>query len=407
MAAIPSIAYPSMDLLHPDDTMDLASSPHPTDDLPLELDTMRDASVEPTQEAMLDDPIHLQQRSAEDLQLGDEDLLQDDDMLDEDTVIHNPETNVEDLPMEVHPQTQPDAEIEDDEILYDDEEIDEEPSTEDRNVQDLDIDNEEDLFHEEEAVQEHEMGEPADEQGETDDNQVEEVFLEEPYTNTTTQESETTEARQESGPMANVKAHSKDYNAEQLTQHEDGLHHEFDNEDQTDTHPAGESGTNEAVVTHSETAEVQDASNLPEQEKPEQPASSAAALTKTAPEEVASHSPSHEEAELQHGALQAELHTAQQEQEQQSDHPKPLHTVKVNYQDNEICLFPPTEEDESEMFFLADVTLAHQSLDKLLSACRDVLRGAIEDDEELVLDVASLGLHISEVCHSTLTPTIS
>lgn len=124
MTAIPSIAYPSMDLLHPEDTMDLASSPHPTDDLPYELDIMRDASVEPTQEAMLDDPIPFQQQSAEDLQVDDEeDLLQDDDMLDEDTVIHNPETNVEDLPMEAHPQTQPDAEIEDDEILYDDEEI--------------------------------------------------------------------------------------------------------------------------------------------------------------------------------------------------------------------------------------------------------------------------------------------
>ena len=75
----------------------------------------------------------------------------------------------------------------------------------------------------------------------------------------------------------------------------------------------------------------------------------------------------------------------------------PLHTVKVNYQDTEICLFPPNEDDDSETFFLADVDLAHQSLDKLLGACQDVLAGSIGDDDELVLDIPSLGLHISQV----------
>jgi hypothetical protein len=74
-----------------------------------------------------------------------------------------------------------------------------------------------------------------------------------------------------------------------------------------------------------------------------------------------------------------------------------LHTVKVNYQDTEICLFPPNEGDDSETFFLADIDLAHQSLDKLLTACHDVLVGTIGDDDELVLDIPSLGLHISQV----------
>jgi hypothetical protein len=74
-----------------------------------------------------------------------------------------------------------------------------------------------------------------------------------------------------------------------------------------------------------------------------------------------------------------------------------LHTVKVIYQDNEICLFPPHSEEGAETFFLSEYGLAHESLDKLLGSCREVLADTIGDDDELVLDVAALGLHISEV----------
>ena len=87
----------------------------------------------------------------------------------------------------------------------------------------------------------------------------------------------------------------------------------------------------------------------------------------------------------------------QTDQLTQEHHSASLHPVKVTYQDNEICLFPPGKDDSSEMFFLSDTSLAKQSLDKLLSSCRDILAGTIGDDDELVLDVASLGLHISEV----------
>lgn len=73
------------------------------------------------------------------------------------------------------------------------------------------------------------------------------------------------------------------------------------------------------------------------------------------------------------------------------------HTVKVHYLDTEMCLFPPSEYDDLEMFFLQDVSLAHETLDKMLGACRDVLADTIGEDDELVLDIASLGLHISEV----------
>ena len=361
---------------------------------------MRDASVEPSQEAMLDDPIPSHGNSAEDLQLDDEDLLQDDDMLDEDTVIHNPETNAEDLPMEAHLVTQLDSEIEDDEILYDDEEFAQEANTEDQSIQEPDIDNEEDLFHDDEVIEEHEMEELGGEQQETNDNHIEDVFLEEPHANITIQDPEHTEALQESGPLESLKENSDYHTAEHSIQHEDELHHEFNNEEQTDTLPASESATTGAVITYTETTEVQRAPNPPGAEELERLAVVAPTLTETATEGVVSDSPAHEEVALQHGGLEAELHTKQEGEAQQSEHPTLLHTVKVNYQDNEICLFPPTDDDESEMFFLSDVSLAHQGLDKLLCACRDVLVGAIEDDDELVLDVASLGLHISEVCGS-------
>lgn len=74
-----------------------------------------------------------------------------------------------------------------------------------------------------------------------------------------------------------------------------------------------------------------------------------------------------------------------------------LHTVKVLYQDSEICLFPPQDDDGTETFFLSESSLAHESLEKLLASCRDVLADTIGIDDELVLDIALLGLHISEV----------
>ena len=74
-----------------------------------------------------------------------------------------------------------------------------------------------------------------------------------------------------------------------------------------------------------------------------------------------------------------------------------IHPVKVNYQESEICLFPPTADDSSDTFFLPDTSVAHETLDRLLSACREVLADSIDEHDELVLDIASLGLHICEV----------
>ena len=74
-----------------------------------------------------------------------------------------------------------------------------------------------------------------------------------------------------------------------------------------------------------------------------------------------------------------------------------IHPVKVIYQESEICLFPPTADDSSDTFFLPDISLAYETLDRLLAACREVLADTIVEHDELVLDIASLGLHICEV----------
>ncbi|KAL6253058.1 hypothetical protein RBB50_000778 [Rhinocladiella similis] len=78
-----------------------------------------------------------------------------------------------------------------------------------------------------------------------------------------------------------------------------------------------------------------------------------------------------------------------------NEHP-PLHPVTLNYMDEEMSLFPPMMEDASAVYFLQDSTLAFTSLDKLLTACREILTGTLEHHDELVLDIGSLGLHICE-----------
>src|SRR5271163_2733245 len=106
-----------MEFLHPDDTMDLASSPyfgaHDNDD---GLEPMRDTSVEPNALAKNVDPPN----SAEDVQIIDEELFDDDDMLDDDTVTRQPTDLPDDLQMDADEQQQP-SHDEDLDILYDDE----------------------------------------------------------------------------------------------------------------------------------------------------------------------------------------------------------------------------------------------------------------------------------------------
>lgn len=82
-----------------------------------------------------------------------------------------------------------------------------------------------------------------------------------------------------------------------------------------------------------------------------------------------------------------------------------LHNVKVLYQDNEISLFPPMEDDPTETYFIEDPALAHEPIGQLFHACRLVLDEHITEQEELVLDIDSLNLHLSEVSISLSAQT--
>ncbi|PGH02806.1 hypothetical protein GX51_04418 [Blastomyces parvus] len=84
-----------------------------------------------------------------------------------------------------------------------------------------------------------------------------------------------------------------------------------------------------------------------------------------------------------------------------------LHPVKVLYQDSEISLFPPGENDPTETFFLQDEGLADAPIEELVRACRQVLGEHISEDEELILDIESLGLHLPEKSVPVITTSLA
>ena len=81
-----------------------------------------------------------------------------------------------------------------------------------------------------------------------------------------------------------------------------------------------------------------------------------------------------------------------------------VHPVVVLYQDNEISLFPPldSEDEHTNTYFLQNEQVAGDSIKVLFGALRSILGESISEQEELVLDINDLDLHISEVgisCH--------
>lgn len=75
-----------------------------------------------------------------------------------------------------------------------------------------------------------------------------------------------------------------------------------------------------------------------------------------------------------------------------------IHPVIVAYQDNLMSLFPPYEaEQDSQVYFLDDETLANGSIQSLLESCRIVLGESIGKEEEQEIQIPSLGLNICEV----------
>jgi hypothetical protein len=99
-----------------------------------------------------------------------------------------------------------------------------------------------------------------------------------------------------------------------------------------------------------------------------------------------------------HGASQdPAMSLTDQDGETYEPNSTPLHPVTVLYHENQISLFPPREENDAQTYFLEDESIAHQSIYELLQACRTVLGDTIREEDELEMDIAELGLCISEV----------
>ncbi|KAG9823217.1 hypothetical protein KCV05_g16673, partial [Aureobasidium melanogenum] len=73
-----------------------------------------------------------------------------------------------------------------------------------------------------------------------------------------------------------------------------------------------------------------------------------------------------------------------------------LHPTIIEYQENEVYLFPSRDPAVPEQYLLQNENLVTTSLGDLLQACRTALGDGISEDEELVLGVEELDLYVSE-----------
>jgi hypothetical protein len=74
-----------------------------------------------------------------------------------------------------------------------------------------------------------------------------------------------------------------------------------------------------------------------------------------------------------------------------------LHPTIVEYQENEVYLFPSRDPAVPEQYLLQNENLVTTSLGDMLQACRTALGDGVSEDEELVLGVEELDLYVSEV----------
>ncbi|GAB7349827.1 hypothetical protein MBLNU459_g0533t1 [Dothideomycetes sp. NU459] len=89
-------------------------------------------------------------------------------------------------------------------------------------------------------------------------------------------------------------------------------------------------------------------------------------------------------------------HVSPQETRPDSPTVTGLHPTIVEYDGNEIYLFPSREPASFEQYLLENENLVMSSLGDMLQACRGVLGESISEDEELVLGVEELDLYVSE-----------
>ena len=81
--------------------------------------------------------------------------------------------------------------------------------------------------------------------------------------------------------------------------------------------------------------------------------------------------------------------------------------IIVEYDGQELSLFPPHSDEASDTFLLSDHGLLEQDLCTLIAACKPVLSTDSMIGEELVLTIPSLGLEIAESAGEATTTTLA
>lgn len=355
MTTISAVPTVDIEFLQPEDTMELASSPHiQQGDLDLELDTMDEPELAP-EDSMEEDAF-------DDDQLNAADHLDDDVMVDEETAAQQFSENASDLNMEVHHEQE--TAIEDEDILYEDEE----------------------------ALKDSGLGQIANKS----------ISTSIPYNNlqehlgVISGDAEGFEARAGDGlilseqdtvhqsavlPQLQIAAVSE---ASSLQPAEDP--HQEAKSISNGLEAPGDAGNQNGAVAPEDTTKP--ALDLEQSTVNTNSTDITEAAFDAQPEDYSA---------VNTANLIVEDATTEQQTFPLDTQNALLQAVKVIYQDSEMCLFPPQNEEGAETFFLSEYRLAYETLDKLLASCREVLADTIGDDDELVLDVASLGLHISEV----------
>lgn len=75
--------------------------------------------------------------------------------------------------------------------------------------------------------------------------------------------------------------------------------------------------------------------------------------------------------------------------------------IHVTYQETEMSLFPSfvPDQEHAQTYLLEDDNLVYQRITILMQACRSVLGDSITADDELILSLPEIDLHITEVRH--------
>lgn len=365
----PQLLYDqAMDFSSLEDKMDLTSSPFlpvgDVEDLDFEFDQLENKHPNPSNDNTMDDAIEQGAIYDEYAQAGDVDFFEDDDLQDEDT-----QDNVDDLPMDEFRQQN---QQEEEEILY---EEDDEDST-------VVVHNPE----HEEAQSHAQLPHDADELLEPD----------EPFTHAGEDEQEITSTETDHEAISRPIGEQDEPNVFNSIPVE-GPQDELTVEEQY-TRDDGDG----PAVDPAATELVQD----PDVEQPQALTDAQVQLEESFEETF---EPEQGQAKLQqtgdvdHSAQEAADDDGQTENLQADDEkPYPaattsldFHPVRLLYLDQEMFLFPPTEE-ESPTYLIPDTNLAFGPVVKLLESCREVLAESIDHHDELVLDIPDMGLHICE-----------